>query len=101
MSSSQQTKAAHMDKDIPDWASIENDRAAREVSDMLEAVDAAYLESADAIEQVRGVCEAIKSAELTHDGVHKILLTLARTMWESGRFSEIESASIEDMASDF
>jgi len=55
MSSSQQTKAAHMDKDIPDWASIENDRAAKEVSDMLEAADAAYLESADAIEQVRDI----------------------------------------------
>ena len=101
MSSSQQTKAAHMDKDIPDWASIENDRAAREVSDMLEAVDVAYLESADAIEQVRGVCEAIKSAELTHDGVHKILLTLSRRMLESSRFTDVEAASIEDMASDF
>ena len=101
MSSSQQTKAAHMDKDIPDWASIENDRAAREVSDMLEAVDAAYLESADAIEQVRGVCEAIKSAELTHDGVHKILLTLSRRMLESSRFTDVEAASIEDTASDF
>ena len=101
MSSSQQTKAAHMDKDIPDWASIENDRAAREVSDMLEAVDAAYLESADAIEQVRGVCEAIKSAELTHDGVHKILLTLSRRMLESSRFTDVEAASIEDIASDF
>jgi hypothetical protein len=90
-----------MDKDIPDWASIENDRAAREVSDMLEAVDVAYLESADAIEQVRGACEAIKSAELTHDGVHKILLTLSRRMLESSRFTDVEAASIEDMASDF
>jgi hypothetical protein len=87
--------------EVPDWVSIENDRAAREVSDMLEAVDAAYLESADAIEQVRGVCEAIKSAELTHDGVHKILLTLSRKMLESSRFTDVEAASIEDMASDF
>jgi len=101
MSSSQQTKAAHMDKDIPDWASIENDRAAREVSDMFEAADAAYLESADAIEQVRDICVAINTADLTHDGVHKILMTLSRRMLELDNFTDTEAASIEDMASDF
>jgi len=85
----------------PDWVSIERQAEAVAFSDMMEAADLDAQEVADAIEQVRGVCEAIKSAELTPIGVKEILMTLSRTMLESSRFTEIDAAYIEDMASDF
>ena len=85
----------------PDWVSIERQAEAVAFSDMMEAADLDAQEVADAIEQVRGVCEAFKSAELTPIGVKEILMTLSRTMLESSRFTEIDAAYIEDMASDF
>jgi hypothetical protein len=87
--------------EVPDWASIERQAEAVAFSDMMEAADLDAQEVADAIEQVRGACEAIKSAELTPIGVKEILMTLSRTMLESSRFTEIDAAYIEDMASDF
>jgi hypothetical protein len=87
--------------EVPDWTSIERQAEAVAFSDMMEAADLDAQEASEALAAVSEACAAIESAELTHVGVRKILMTLSRTMWESGRFSDIESASIEDMASDF
>jgi hypothetical protein len=90
-----------MDKDIPDWASIERQAEAVAFSDMMEAADLEAQEASEALAAVSNACRAIEQARLTHIGVRVMLTTLARSMESAGRFSAIESASIEDTASDF
>ena len=87
--------------EVPDWVSIERQAEAVAFSDMMEAADLEAQEASEALAAVSNACRAIEQARLTHIGVRVMLTTLARSRESAGRFSAIESASIEDTASDF